>query len=151
MKTNNIEAVDKQRVLFLQWYLIGLGPFLVLSITRFFFRQGGLNSQPIGTAVLIGMLISLLILAISTIGSATLCRKIKDDPTLKDALNDELVIALEVQSWKAAFIGAVTITVFFALVSFVYPVNDPVLIALTSIITGAGAYRANFYFQYKSS
>ena len=148
---SNIEAADKRRVRFLKCYLIGLVPFLVLSLTRFFFRQGGLNARPIGVAVLIGMLLSLLVLAISTIGSAMLGRTIKDDPSLKEALNDELVTALEAQSWKAAFLGAVASTVFFALVWFVYPVSDPVLIALTSVITGAGAYRANFYFRYTSS
>ena len=147
----DIETLDKLRMRFLQWYLIGLVPFLVLSITRFFFRRDGLNSQPIGTAVLIGLLLSLLILAISTIGSAILGRTIKNDPSLADALNNELVRALETQSWKAAFLGVVATIVFFALVWFLYPVSDPVLVALTSIITGAGAYRANFYFRYRSS
>ncbi|MBU0595335.1 hypothetical protein KJ567_01450 [Candidatus Bipolaricaulota bacterium] len=40
---------------------------------------------------------------------------------------------------------------FFAIVSSFYPVCDPVAIALTTIIVGAGAQRATFYFKYRSA
>lgn len=147
----SIEFVDKLRMRYLRWHLIGVALFLLLSVTRFFFRHGGLNSQPIGMAVLLGLTTALLIMAISTVGLALLARSIKDDPALEEALNNELVAALETQSWKAAFLAVVATAVFFALVGFFYPVKDPVLVALTSIVAGAGAYRANFYFRYRSS
>jgi hypothetical protein len=148
---SNIEVLDKQRMRYLKLYLIGFVVFLTLSITRFFFRLGDLNAQPVGKAVLIGLLLSLLLLVISTIGSSTLERAIKDNPSLQDALNNELVQSLEVQSWKSAYLGAIATTIFFALAWFVYPISDPVLVALTSIIAGAGAYKATFYFRYRSS
>jgi hypothetical protein len=147
----DIEMLDRKRMRYLEWYLIGLGPFMILSVTRFFFRLGGLNSQPIGRAVFIGLILSLLLLALSVIGSAFLGRTIKNEPSLRDALYNELVQSLEVQSWKAAYFGAVGTTIFFAAVWFFYPISDPVLVALTSIIAGAGAYQATFYFKYRSS
>jgi hypothetical protein len=110
-----------------------------------------LNSQPIGIAVLIGLILSILLLALSVTGSALLEKTIKDDPLLREALHNELIQALEVQSWKAAYLGAVGTTIFFAVVWFFYPVSDPVLVALTAIIAGAGAYQATFYFKYRSS
>jgi hypothetical protein len=145
-----IETLDRKRMRYLEWYLIGFGVFLALSITRFFFRGGGLNSQPIGTAVFIGLLVSLADVAVSTLGLALLGREIKADPSLRDALYNELVQSLETLSWKAAYISAIGTTSFFAAVSFFYPVCDPVLVALTSIIAGAGAYQAMFYFKYRS-
>jgi hypothetical protein len=146
---SNIEMLERRRMRFLELYLIGFAAFIILSVTRFFFRLGGLNSQPIGTAVLFGLIISLLFLAISAVGYLTLGRKIKDDPSLKEALNDEMIQSLELRSWKAAYCGAVATTIFFAVAWFFYPVCDPVMIALTSVISGAGAYQATFYFKYR--
>ena len=151
MMNSDIEMLDKRRMRYLEWYLIGFVPFIILSLTRYFFRLGGLNSQPIGRAVLIGLILSMLLLAVSTIASAILGRTIKNEPSLNDALQNELVRSLEVQSWKAAYVGAVGTTIFFAVAWFFYPINDPVMVALTSIIVGAGAYQATFYFKYRSS
>jgi hypothetical protein len=148
---SEIEMFDKKRMRYLEWYLIGFVIFLFLSLARFFFRLGGLNSQPIGFAVLLGLILSLVVLAFSTFKTATLARKIKQDPILEEALNNEMVQSLETQSWKAAYIGAIATTIFFALVGFLYPICDLVLVALTSIIAGAAANRATFYFKYRSS
>jgi hypothetical protein len=149
--TDDIEGLDRRRMRYMEWFLIGFVPFLILSIARFFFRQSGLNQEPIGTAVLIGLILSVVVIALSTFGSASLARKIKDTPSTQEALNNELIQAIEVRSWKAAYLGAIAISAFFALSHFFYPICDPVLSALTSIITGAGAYQAHFYFQYKAS
>ena len=120
-----------------------------MILTRHFFRLSGLNSQPIGTAVLIGMITALLVQVISLIRSALLERNIQQDPNLEAALNNELVKSLVTQSWIAAYIGSAGSTLIFAFTSNFYPLCDPVTISLTSIIAGAGASRAYFYFRYK--
>jgi len=148
---SDIERLDKKRMSFLALYLVGFVIFIILSVTRYFFRLRGLNTQPIGIAVLIGLLLSLLVLGISTIGSLLLGRKIKRDPLLKEALYNEMVRSLEVQSWRAAYFGAAATTVFFAVTWSFYPVCDPMMVALTSIIAGLAAYQATFYFKYRSA
>ncbi len=145
-----IEKLDRRRLRNLEVYLSGFVLFLILSITRYFFRLGGLNSKLIGQVVLGGLILSLLLLVLSTYESIKLARKIKGDPELGAILRDELVRTLEVQSWQAAYFGAAGTTLFFAISWCFYPVCDPVMIALTSIITGAGAYQATFYFKYRS-
>lgn len=147
---SEIEKLDKMRMRYLEWFLIGFFLFLILSLFRYFFRLSGLNDQPIGIAVLAGLFFCVGLIAFSTYKSAILARKIRQDPLLDEALNNEMVQSLETQSWKAAYIGAIASTSFFALVGFVYPVCDLVLIALTSIVAGAGANRATFYFKYRS-
>ena len=147
---SNVEFLDQQRMKFLKWYLVGFTICLILMLTRHFFRLSGLNSQPVGIAVLIGAIISLLIQVIYVLRSALLERDINQDPKLKSALNNELVQNLTTQSWVAAYIGACGMTLFFAVTSSFYPICDPVTISLTSIVAGAGASRAYFYFRYKT-
>lgn len=146
---SEIERLDRRRMRYLEWYLMGCLVFIILSVTRYFFRLGDLNALPVGKAVLYGLILSLLVLAASALASARLGRKINQDPALKEALNNELVQALDVQSWKAAFFGAVGTTLFFALSWFFYPVCDPVMTALTAIIVGFGSYQGTFYFKYR--
>lgn len=136
---------------YLAWYLVGCAMFVILSLVRYFLRVGGLNSQPIGTVVLVGLILSLLLLAANALRSTRLNRKIMKDPVLKEALLNELIQAIELQSWRAAYLGAIGATLFFALSWFFYPVCDPVMIALTSIVAGLGAYQGTFYFLYRSA
>jgi len=150
-EASDVEILDRKRMHTLELYLIGVAVFIVLSVTRFFFRLGELNSQPIGIAVFTGLILSLALISVSTIQSETLKRRINQDPALREALNNEFVQALERHSWKAAYLGAVGTTIFFAVARFFYPVSDPVLTALTAIIAGAGAYQATFYFRYRAS
>jgi hypothetical protein len=150
-KSSEIEILDAKRMRHLEIYILGVGVFIALSVTRYFFRLGGLNSQPIGVAVLVGLIISLGVISLSTVLSAHFWNRVKYDPTLMDALNNELIQVLQLKSWKAAYLGAVGTTLFFAVVTFFYPVSDPMLMALTSIIAGAGAYQATFYFLYRAS
>ena len=148
---SQIESLDKRRMRLLEWYLVSFVLFLPLTLVRFFFRAEGLNSQPMGMAVLAGLIVTLVLQAGTALGTALLSRKIRSDPSLEAALNNELIQSLEVQSWRAAYFGAAGATLFFAIVSVFYPICDPVMIALTAIITGFGAYQATFYFKYKAS
>ena len=147
----DIEFVDQQRMKFLKWYLISFAIFMLLMLTRHFFRLGGLNSQPIGIAVLIGLVLTLLLQVICVLRSALLERHIHQDPRLEAALHNELVKSLETQSWIAAYIGSAGMTLFFAIIWSFYPICDPVTISLSAIVAGAGAHRAYFYFKYKMS
>ena len=148
---SSVEQLDRRRMRLLEWYLVSFAVFLLLMLARFFFRTEGLNAQPIGIAVLAGLIVTVLVQAGSAIGQALLAQRIRNDPSLEAALNNELVQALETQSWRAAYFGAAGATAFFAIVSFFYPVCDPVMIALTAIVTGFGAYQGTFYFKYRSS
>jgi uncharacterized membrane protein (DUF485 family) len=146
----DIESLDRQRMRYMQLHLIGVAVAFILSLIRYYFRAGNLNQKPVGYAVLAGLFFSVLLMAFSTFKTAFFWRRIRNYPKVQNALNDEMVQNLEIQSWKAAFLGAVGTTLFFAVSSFFYPVCDPMLTALTSIIAGAGAYHASFYFRYRT-
>lgn len=145
----DIEFLDRQRMRFLKYYVIAFFTFMLLMITRYFFRSSGLNSQPIGTLVLIGWIITLLVQVFCVIKLALIERDIHRDPRLDEALNNELVKSLNTQSWTAAYLGSVGMTLFYAITWSFYPICDPVTISFSAIIAGAGAHRAYFYFRYK--
>jgi hypothetical protein len=147
----DIEYLDQQRMNYLKWYLVAATIFMLLLLTRHFFRLGGLNSQPIGIAVLIGLVLTLISQAIFLVRSALLARDIRQDPRLEAALNNELVKSIETQSWVAAYLGTAGMTLFFAVTWSFYPICDPVTICLTAIAAGAIANRAYFYFRYRIS
>lgn len=148
--TQDIEVLDQRRMVFLKWYLIGFAAFMCLMLTRYFFRKSGLNTQPVGIAVLVGLIVTLLLQVVCIAASALLERDIHQDPHLEAALNNELVKALLTQSWIAAYIGTAGMTLFFAVTWAFYPICDPVMISLTSIAAGAGANRAYFFFRYRA-
>ena len=146
----DIELLDQKRMTYLKWYLIGFSVCLTMMLTRHFFRRSGLNSQPVGNAVLVGAVAALALQVFCVIKSALLERVVHQDPRLEAALNNELVKSLTTQSWIAAYLGTAAMTLFFAVTSSFYPICDAVSISLTSIVAGAGASRAYFYFRYKA-
>jgi hypothetical protein len=148
---NMIEVFDEQRMNILKWYVISFALFMALILTRHFFRRDGLNEQPIGTAVLIGLLITLGVIIICVIRLALVEREIRKDPKVEAALHNELVKAIDTQAWIAAFLATCLMTLFWAVTSSFYPICDAVSISLSSICAGAGANRAYFYFRYKAS
>ncbi|MBN1266101.1 MAG: hypothetical protein JXA25_11450 [Anaerolineales bacterium] len=148
---NEIEKLNQRRVKNLTLYLCGYVIFLVLWLVRYFLRQSNLNAEPAGIIVLMGLVLSLLLLILSTVESVRLGIKVRKDSALADALGNEWVQMLEKEAWKSAFCAAVGATVFFAASWFIYPVCDPVMIALTSIIAGAGGYQISFYLRYRTA
>jgi len=145
-----IEVFDKQRMRFLRAYLWAFVFAAGLMMTRYFLRESGVNDRPAGYAIIVGAGIAVLIMAILVLKQASLAKQIDADPDLKDALNNEVVQLLELRSWKAACFGSVATIVFFAVTTIFYPVFDMVLFALMSILMGAGAHRAYFYFKYRA-
>jgi len=145
----NIEYFDQQRMLFLKWYLIGFAISFVLLLTRHFFRLSGLNEQAIGIAVLAGAVAGLVLQIVSLFEAIRLEKQIQRNEQVKAALYNELVKSILTQSWQIAYIATSAMTLFFAITSSFYPICDPLSISLTSILAGAGACRAYFYFRYK--
>ena len=54
---SEIERLDRRRMRYLEWYLMGCIVFIILSVTRYFFRLGDLNASPVGKAVLYGLIL----------------------------------------------------------------------------------------------
>jgi lysylphosphatidylglycerol synthetase-like protein (DUF2156 family) len=146
----DVEHIEKKRILYLKWHIVGFTIFMTLMLVRHFFRLSGLNEELIGMIVLAGLIIAVVIQAVFVLLSALLEKDIRADPRLKASLQNELVQSISLQSWIAAYIGAAGMTVLFAVAWFFYPLCDPVTISLSAIAMGAGAHRIYFYTRYKN-
>jgi hypothetical protein len=112
------------------------------------FKEQALNSSPIGVTVLVATVV-LLVVAVALITQlARLAARAKADPQLREALIDnELVKWHLAQSWKAGFLGAIATPFIFLLIDTVYPIDDPLLVALTTAMVGSGAFLTSFHLR----
>jgi len=150
--TNLIEETERQQQKYWKGFLAAWFMAIVLLIVRHLFgsvlKQYELNSRPIGIVVLTVTVILLLMVLFFVVKLYLLLGRAKSDPQLKEALVDNELSKLYVlESWKAAFIGAVATPFAFLLISSVHPINDLLLVALSTCVVGSGAFLISFYLK----
>ena len=72
-------------------------------------------------------------------------RKIREDPSLKEALHDELFQLNELKAWKTAFFSVIGFNVLVAVLSLFIVFEDLMLIFLTTLLIGFGSYSLTLY------
>ena len=150
--TNLIEETERQQHKSWQGFLIVWFLAMVLLIVRYLFgsvfKEYELNSRPIVIVVLTVTVILVLTALFFVVKLNLLLGRAKSDPQLKEALIDnELTKLYVLESWKAAFIGAVATPFAFLLISSVHPINDLLLVALSTCTVGSGAFLTSFYLK----
>ena len=150
--TNLIEETERQQLKYWKGSLIAWFLAMALLIVRHLFgsvfKEYELNSRPIGIVVLIATVILLLTTLFFVVKLNLLKGRAKSDPQLKEALIDNELSKLYVlESWKAGFIGAVATPFAFLLISSVHPINDLLLVALSTCAIGSGAFLTSFYLK----
>jgi hypothetical protein len=142
--SNQIEKLESERRKNTKGLFLVQSLFLLFWLLRFFLRSSGILYEPmrsIGIAVLIAALIAQVYYVIKL---AYIAKKMKSDPELFSALNNELVQLNELKSWKTAFFSTVGCLLFLGLISFIFPIEDLIFVILTAILTGSGAYNLAF-------
>ena len=152
--TNLIEETERQQLKYQKVTLIAWFLAMVLLIVRHLFgtvfKEYELNSRPIGIVVLTVNVILLLTVWLFVVKLYLLFVRVKSDPQLKEALIDNELSKLYIlQSWKPAFIAAVATPFAFLLISSVHPINDLLLVALSTCAIGSGAFLTSFYLKSK--
>jgi hypothetical protein len=150
--TNLIEKTERLQLKYWKGCLIAWFLAIALLIVRHLFgtvfKQHELNSQPIGIMVLTITVILLLTVLFFVVKLYLLFVRAKADPQLKEALIDNELSKLYIlQSWKAAFIGAVVTPFAFLLISSFHQINDLLLVALSTCAVGSGAFLISFYLK----
>jgi len=151
MKLEDPEILESSRMRYLQGYVAGMFVFLVLWFTRFFFRSSGLNAQPLGYAVLAGLIAAAVVFIYYQVRLAMINTRISRNPEIGEAVNNELYRHCARRAWKPAFIGAITTTMILALVSFGYPVIDLMFVALSNIVVGSFVYLSALYLYWRAA
>jgi hypothetical protein len=150
--TNLIEQTDRQQQRYWRGYLITFFLAVVLLIVRYLFgtvfAEHELNSRPIGILVLVASVALLATMLVLVVRLGMLKARAAADPELKEALIDNELVRLHLaQSWKAAFIGAVTTPFVFLLISTFHPFDDLLVVALSTASVGAGVFLVTFYLK----
>ena len=151
MVRENPEVLEMLRMRFLKGYVIGVFGFLVLWFARFFFRSSGLNAEPVGWAVLAGLIVTAVVFSYFQLRLAMINTRITKNPGVGEAVNNEFYQFCAMRAWKPAFIGSVSTTLILALVAFVYPVIDLMFVALSSIVVGSFVYLLSLYLYWRAA
>ena len=153
--SNMIEQVEKTQQRTWKRCLIALVLLEVLLIFRYSLylmsNEQNYNRHPIAVIVLILSVILLIVLIALVLKLGRLKSQIMKDPQLKAALIDnELIKKQFAESWQIGFIGAVATPFAFLVVNSFAPVNDLLLVALTTAAAGSVSFLLAFYVKSQS-
>jgi hypothetical protein len=138
--TTRFEKFDLKRKKYRQGYLIWLAIFSIAWIIRSVLKIYCLEMALLESIILGILLLSVLLQAFYVFQDSAVKKEMRDDPKLKEAMNDELVQLNELKAWKIAFFSLVGFIIFAALLSLFVQINDLMLIYITALLIGFGSY-----------
>jgi drug/metabolite transporter (DMT)-like permease len=150
--SSDIETMERRRLRLLEGYLLGLVACLTLMIIRTVQRAVVAEPPPLGGSVLIGMVLSLVLCVSCVAAYGALASRIRRDPELAQALDNELVRSYFTRSRMVGFGAAAATALIFAFLSAFSPVfDDTVMTALTTVIVGLTGHHLAFYCRVRFS
>ena len=143
--SSKIEMLDQKRKNYRKGYVIGFFVFLIIWITRSAMRT--LDYGDYLQDVLLGFLILTALFQAYFVGKeARLKDEFRNDKFISEALNDELVQLNELKAWRTAFFALIGYITLIAVLSFFVVFNDLMMLLITAILIGFGAYNTAVYF-----
>ena len=137
--------LDQKRKSYRKGYVIGFFVFLIIWITRSAMRT--LDYGDYLQDVLLGFLILTALFQAYFVGKeARLKDEFRNDKFISEALNDELVQLNELKAWRTAFFALIGYITLIAVLSFFVVFNDLMMLLITAILIGFGAYNTAVYF-----
>lgn len=137
--------LDQKRKNYRKGYVIGFFVFLIIWITRSAMRT--LDYGDYLQDVLLGFLILTALVQAYFVGKeARLKDEFRNDKFISEALNDELVQLNELKAWRTAFFALIGYITLIAVLSFFVVFNDLMMLLITAILIGLGAYNTAVYF-----
>lgn len=135
-----LETVDRKRKTYRAGYVIGFIVFFIAWIARSILKLFDLEMDLLESILLVVLILSVLIQAYFVLRDHLLKIQLRENPSLKDALNDELVQLNELKAWRVAFFSMVGYIILVAVLSLFIVITDPMLIFITALVIGFGAY-----------
>lgn len=143
--TTKTEILDQKRKKFRKGYIIWLVVFFIAWIARSVLKIFDLEMDLLETILLVILLLSVSIQAFYALKDNLLNSKLKKDPLLREAMNDELVQLNELKAWKTAFFSLIGYVIVVAILSLFITFNDQMLIYVTALLIGFGSYNTAVY------
>ncbi len=143
--TTQIETYDQKRKQNRGGGLIGSVFFLIAWIGYVITRISCLKNDLLRTVILVVLILAVIFQAYFDIRNVLLERRIKKDPVLREALNNELVQLNELKAWRVSFFSVIGFIVVSAVLSIFVQINDIMLVFLTALLIGFGTHNAAIY------
>jgi hypothetical protein len=148
---NSIEMLDLQRARMLRGFISSFVVFFTTWVVRFVLRLSEIESTSLQIFLLVILIGTLLPMAFFSLRLSSIRFKIRRDPQLNRAMNDELVRLHEIKAWRWAFIAVISFLSIIGAISLIAPIRDLIFVILTAILFGLLAYHSTFYLMEKNT
>lgn len=143
--STKIELFDQERSANRLGFLVGSSLFFVAWFIRAALKLLEVHNDAIYTILMVLLLISIGVQVMFVLKDHRLNARMKSNPLLKEAMNDELIQLNELKAWKTAFFALIGFILFAAILSMAMVIKDPMLIYLTSLLVGFGTRNMAVY------
>ena len=143
--TNEIELIDRKRRTFLRVFLMFLVLFVMAWMARFFLSETGSLSKTTSRVTIAILVPAVVGMSYAIFGLNKIRIKTEKDPSLQEALDDELVRHHRTKSWKFAYLAVMACLILFAAFNFFSPIKDFFAVVLTALWAGIVGYLFAFY------
>lgn len=126
-------------------HVYGLIAFTLAWIARSIYKISHFEDENLYLVIFVILFLALAYLSYYAIRFNIVERKINRDPSLKEALHDELFQLNELRAWKTAFFSLMGFNILMALLSLFVVFNDIMLVFITSFLVGFGSYSMTMY------
>ena len=144
--TSKIELLDKKRKSYRKGYVIGFFIFLITWLVRSAIKTLYVGVTSLQDGLLAVLILVALVQAYYVRKETRLKDEFRNDKFIAEALNDELVQLNELKAWRMAFFSLIGYIVLIAVLSFFVAFNDLMMLLITAIMIGFGAYNTTVYF-----
>jgi len=144
--TSKIELLDQKRKQYRKGTITWLFVFVAAWIVRSALKVQAVEAGFWYDILLAILVLCLLLQAYHVLREMLLGKEIRNNPLVKEALNDELTQLNALKAWKAAFFAVIGFIAIIAILSFFVHFNDLMLLLLTAFLIGFGTYNAAVYF-----
>jgi hypothetical protein len=144
--STQIEIADQRRTRYRGGHIVWLIVFFVAWLVRSILKVAELEMDTLHTGLLAVLIFSVLAQAYYAVRIKLLEREIRRDPSLRHALDNELVHLHQLKAWRAAFFTVILFIVLAAVLSLFVDFNDLMLIFITALLIGFGTYNTTVYF-----
>lgn len=143
--STKIELFDQERSANRLGFLVGSSLFFVAWFIRAALKLLEVHNDAIYTILMVLLLISIGVQVMFVLKDHRLNARMKSNPLLKEAMNDELIQLNELKAWKTAFFALIGFILFAAILSMAMVIKDPMLIYLTALLVGFGTRNMAVY------
>ena len=138
--SEQIELFDRKRKKYRGGHVTGFIVFLIAWLVRTVLKIFELEMDTLHTLLLSVLILSVLYQGYFAVRLKLIERDIRNDPHLKEALHNELVRLNELKAWKTAFFAVIVFIVMMGILSLAVHIRDTMLIVLTTLLVGFGAF-----------